>query len=129
MKTIYFYLFLFYEKVLKLSNPRTMATLVLSACLASFINGIIELFLIIRYSKRMQLNQMIFIALAIIAINFFYFHFGKEAKARIIEKTKPKFFNNNILTIIITILFVLSTFFLFISSEDIAKIVVNKYCK
>lgn len=86
MKTIYFYLFLFYEKVLKLSNPRTMATLVLSACLASFINGIIELFLIIRYSKRMQLNQMIFIALAIIAINFFIFILARKQKQELLKK-------------------------------------------
>lgn len=129
MKTIYFYFFLFYDKVLRLSNPRTMATLVLSACQAFFIIRILELILNIRYGKKMLFNQGIFIILAMIAINYFYFHFGKKARARNIEKTKPKFFNNNILTIIITILFFLSTFLLMILSADIAKIIFNKYCK
>ena len=126
MKTLYYYYYLWSKLVNYGTNPNTMATLYLSASQALFILGIYAIFLEGLYCEKILRWQMYGTILLIISINLYYYHIkGKENK---IINEKPKFFNSNKISIFITILFFIITTYLFIGSDNLAKLFFNKHC-
>ena len=126
MKTIYYYYYLFYTKVIVVANPHTMTTLVLSASQAFLILAFITIYLKVKYCNAIPVWQTLVFVIILNMINYYYYHIKKRAKT--IIKTKPKYFNSNKLSIFITIVFVLVSFYLYAGTDDVAKYIFGKYC-
>jgi hypothetical protein len=111
MKVLYYYYYLFYQKILD-PDPRLAATLGVTSLLGFFLNGVIGVsfayFFCIDFNKYCMLAVLAGVLLA----NTFYFYTSKNVLK--ILKAKPKFFNSNRLTLLFIWVFsiiVISTFF------------------
>lgn len=107
MKVFYYYYFLFYSKVLKDNEPHMLTTFALSASEGFFINVILDIFLIKFFCISMDKWTMLGILAGLILANYYYFH--RAGKGKEIIKTKPKFFSNHRVSIVITVLFFVIT--------------------
>lgn len=112
MKTIYYYFYCFYLKVLKDSDPHLLATLALSFCIGMLLNALITIFAVLSYGISLSTWFMFGVVIVSLIANAIILHKSGLAKEIII--TRPKFFKNNNVSIVIVILFFLfSISFLF----------------
>ncbi|WP_461634297.1 hypothetical protein [Labilibaculum euxinus] len=121
INTLYYYYFLFYKKILRDNEPHMLATLVLSFSFSLLVNGIIDISMAHLFGIALGKYVMLGFLLLIIAI--FYFRLHRTGRAKEIVKEKPMFFNNHLLTILITFLFfAITTSFLFWGSGYVGDI-------
>lgn len=112
MKVFYYYYYLFYTKVLPDNQPHATVVFTLSFTLASLINGILNIFLAHLVGIALGKWEMIGIFILVMGINFLFFY--RKDKGNGIIKMKPKFFNNQNISILLTAIFVIvSVSFLF----------------
>jgi hypothetical protein len=107
MKTIFFYYYLFYTKVIIDDEPYATTVFVLSVSEGFLINFLIQFLSANFYCESLSLWTMILVQLLIILINYLYFN--KSGRAKKIVKLKPMFFSNHMLSIILTVLFFVVT--------------------
>lgn len=108
----YFYYYLFYKSILKDEQPLFTTMFTFSFSISLLINGIVNIVLAHAFSKYLSEWGMISVFVAVLALSYFYYY--KKDKATDIIKNKPKFFNSNMVSILLTILFfVLTSSFLF----------------
>ncbi len=103
MKVLYYYYYLFYTKILPENEPHATTIFTLSMSQSFILIGIIDLIITQAFCISIGKGRMIAISLLIMLIN--YFIYSKSGKNLGIINSKPKFFNSNLLSIIITILF------------------------
>lgn len=107
MGVFYYYYYLFYKYVLQDDEPHLLTTLVLSFSEALLINGIMQILAAHIYCVFLNSWSLVFVAILLNVFNYFYFH--RNGKAIIIVKKKPMLFSNHRVSIILTILFCLTT--------------------
>lgn len=107
MNVIYYYYYLFYKTLVRDSQPHLLARLAISASEAFFIVGVINFMSIKIRCAGLSTLTMFGTMLIIAGINHFVMH--KSGKDLEIVKAKPKFFNNNRISIFMVILFFLAT--------------------
>ena len=109
-RVIYYYYYLFYSKVLKDDEPHLLTTLALSASEGFFMMYLIDTIWVHFFCKFIP-GQWFMISTigSMILINYLIFH--QKGKAKEIIKKKPKFYNSNSLSVVISL-----AFFLFTSS-------------
>ena len=122
MDVFYYYIYLFYAKVMPDDYPHSTTVWALGAASAFIINGLIDIPLAYFFNCYLSTIQKIIII--IIVMTLFYLKYDRSGKGiRIVEKEKPKFFGSNTASIILTILFFLiSMFFLFFSADIVREI-------
>ena len=122
MDVFYYYIYLFYAKVMPDDQPHSRTVWALGAASAFIINGMIEIPLAYFFNCYLSAIQKIIII--IIVMTLFYLKYDRSGKGiRIVKKEKPKFFGSNTASIILTILFFLiSMLFLFFKVEVMIKI-------
>ena len=122
MDVFYYYIFLFYAKVLPDDYPHSNTVWALGAISAFIVNGLIDIPLAYFFNCYLYTIQKVIIT--IILLLFFYFKYYKSGKGkRIVEKEKSKFFGSKTASIILTILFFLiSMFFLFFKADIVREI-------
>lgn len=126
MKTIYYYFYLFYSSALKEFEPHFNARFSISLSQALMVNGILNIIAANLFCKSLNKWEMIGIFVLIFIINS-YLIYNSESTKKII-KEKPRFFNNQKLSIILTItFFVLTMSYLFWGSIYIRNIL--EQCK
>jgi hypothetical protein len=103
MRVFYYYYYLFYTKILSEGKPHATTIFTLSMSQSFILIGIIDL--IITQTFCISIGKWKMIGLTLIVILANYFIYGKSGKNLEIINSKPKFFNSNFLSIIITILF------------------------
>ncbi len=104
MDVFYYYIFLFYAKVLPDDYPHSNTVWALGAISAFIVNGLIDIPLAYFFNCYLYTIQKVIIT--IILLLFFYFKYYKSGKGkRIVEKEKSKFFGSKTASIILTILF------------------------
>lgn len=103
IKTVYYYYYLFYKKILKDNEPHLLATLVLAFSLSLLLIMTINISMAYIFSKALGHYEMIGINVLMIFILYLTLH--RTGKAKNIVKEKPMFFNNHVLSILITFLF------------------------
>jgi hypothetical protein len=111
MKVLYYYYYLFYQKILD-PDPKLAATLGVTALLGFFSSGVISIGLAYFFCIDFNKYCMIAVMAAVLLANTFYFFTSKKVLK--ILKAKPKFFNSNGLTILFIWVFsiiVISTLF------------------
>ena len=122
MDVFYYYIFLFYAKVLPDDYPHSNTVWALGAISAFIVNGLIDIPL--AYFLNSYLSTIQKVIITIIVMILFYLKYDRSGKGkRIVEKEKPKFFGSKTASIILTILFFLiSMFFLFFSADIVREI-------
>ena len=122
MDVLYYYIYLFYAKVMPDDYPHSNTVWALGAASAFIINGLIDIPL--AYFFNCYLNKIQKVIIIIIVMILFYLKYDRSGKGiRIVKKEKPKFFGSKIASIILTVLFFLiSMLFLFFKAEVMIKI-------
>ena len=122
MDVFYYYIYLFYAKVMPDDYPHSNTVWALGAASAFIINGLIDIPLAYFFNCYLSTIQKIIII--IIVMTLFYLKYDRSGKGiRIVKKEKPKFFGSNTASIILTVLFFLiSMLFLFFKVEVMIKI-------
>ena len=122
MDVFYYYIFIFYAKVLPDDYPHSNTVWALGAISAFIVNGLIDIPL--AYFLNSYLSTIQKVIITIIVMILFYLKYDRSGKGkRIVEKEKPKFFGSKTASIILTILFFLiSMFFLFFKADIVREI-------
>ena len=121
MDVFYYYIYLFYAKVMPDDYPHSNTVWALGAASAFIINGLIDIPLAYFFNCYLSTIQKVIII--IIVITLFYLKYDRSKGIRIVKKEKPKFFGSKIASIILTVLFFLiSMLFLFFKVEVMIKI-------
>ena len=122
MDVFYYYIYLFYAKVMPDDYPHLNTVWALGVTSAFIINGLIDIPLAYFFNCYLSTIQKIIII--IIVMTLFYLKYDRSGKGiRIVKKEKPKFFGSKIASIILTVLFFLiSMLFLFFKAEVMIKI-------
>lgn len=122
MDVFYYYIYLFYVKVLSDDQPHSRTVWALGIASAFIVNGLIDIPL--AYFLNSYLSTIQKVIITIIVMILFYLKYDRSGKGkRIVEKEKPKFFGSKTASIILTILFFLiSMFFLFFKADIVREI-------
>ena len=122
MDVLYYYIYLFYAKVMPDDYPHLNTVWALGVTSAFIINGMIDIPLAYFFNCYLSTIQKVIIM--IIVMTLFYLKYDRSGKGiRIVKKEKPKFFGSKIASIILTVLFFLiSMLFLFFKVEVMIKI-------
>ena len=122
MDVLYYYIYLFYAKVMPDDYPHLNTVWALGVTSAFIINGMIDIPLAYFFNCYLSTIQKVIII--IIVMTLFYLKYDRSGKGiRIVEKEKPKFFGSNTASIILTILFFLiGMLFLFFKADVVREI-------
>jgi len=126
MDVLYYYIYLFYVKVMSDNQPHSRTVWALGAASSFIINFSLDMGLAFFFGYTLSVFQMI--SIAVLLMLLFYFKYYKSGRGKqIVKKEKPKFFGSNTASIILTILFFLiSMFFLFFSADIVREILEMK---
>ena len=126
MDVLYYYIYLFYAKVMPDDYPHSNTIWALGFLFSLIINFSLDMGLAFFFGYTLSVFQMVSIAALLMLL--FYFKYYKSGKGkRIVKKEKPKFFGSNTASIILTILFFLiSMSFLFLSLDIVREILEKK---
>ena len=126
MDVLYYYIYLFYAKVMPDDYPHSNTVWALGFIFSLIINGLIDIPLTYFFNCYLSTIQKVIIL--VILLLFFYLKYYRNGKGiRIVKKEKPKFFGSNTASIILTVLFFLiSMFFLFFSADIVRDILEMK---
>ena len=121
MDVLYYYIYLFYAKVMPDDYPHLNTVWALGVTSAFIINGLIDIPLTYFFNCYLSTIQKVIILVILLLFYLKYYRNGKGI--RIVKKEKPKFFGSKIASIILTVLFFLiSMLFLFFKVEVMIKI-------
>ena len=108
MKVIYYYHYLFYKNILGESDPKSVATFVISFDESIFLNCIIGTALAHYYCISVPLCLMLGVFGLMLLLNFLFVYNSKKANE--ILKVKPKFYGSHGISVTVTCLYVLMSF-------------------
>ena len=122
MDVLYYYIYLFYAKVMPDDYPHSNTVWALGFIFSLIINGLIDIPLAYFFNCYLSTIQKVIII--IIVMTLFYLKYNRSGKGiRIVKKEKPKFFGSNTASIILTILFFLiGMLFLFFKADVVREI-------
>ena len=106
MKVLYYYFYLFYTKILPEQEPHATTIFALSMSQSLFLVSIINITMAYLCCKCLKTWQMVGFTLIIMIIN--YLTYKKKGIALQVVNDKPKFFNSNRISIVLTILYVIN---------------------
>ena len=125
MDVFYYYIFLFYAKVLPDDYPHSNTVWALGATFAFIINFSLDM--VLAYFFGYTLGRFQILSITILLVIFFHFKYDRSGRGkRIVKKEKPKFLGSNIASIILTILFFLISISFFLFSEDVVREILEK---
>ena len=126
MDVFYYYIYLFYAKVMPDDYPHSNTVWALGVTSAFIINFSLDMGLAFFFGYTLSVFQMVSITALLMLL--FYFKYYKSGRGKqIVKKEKPKFFGSNTVSIILTVLFFLiSMFFLFFSADIVREILEMK---
>ena len=126
MDVLYYYIYLFYVKVMSDNQPHSRTVWALGAASSFIINFSLDMGLAFFFGYTLSVFQMVSIAALLMLL--FYFKYYKSGRGKqIVKKEKPKFFGSNTASIILTILFFLiSMSFLFLGPDIVREILEKK---
>ena len=122
MDVLYYYIYLFYAKVMPDDYPHLNTVWALGYLFSLIINGLIEIPLAYFFNCYLSTIQKVIII--IIVMTLFFLKYDRSGKGiRIVKKEKPKFFGSKIASIILTVLFFLiGMLFLFFKADVLREI-------
>ena len=126
MDVLYYYIYLFYAKVMPDDYPHSNTVWALGVTSAFIINFSLDMGLAFFFGYTLSVFQMVSIT-ALLMLLFYSKYYKSGRGKQIVKKEKPKFFGSNTVSIILTVLFFLiSMFFLFFSADIVREILEMK---
>ncbi len=123
MNVFYYYYYLFYTKVLPDNQPHSTVIFTLSFTFSLILNCIVNITL--AYILGISLGKWEMIGIFVFIIVLLYFAYYRNGKGKRIVKEKPKIFNSNRISIVLTaLLFLIGILALFLQA-DITKNILN----
>ena len=107
MINVFYYYYLFYTKVLPDNQPHSTVIFTLSFSLSLLVNGLLSIISAYVANYNMSNYVMVGIFIAILILNYFVFY--RTGKGKQLVKQKPKLFNSQLLSILFTLIFFLTT--------------------
>lgn len=126
MNILYYYYYLFYTKVLREDQPHSTVIFCLSLMESFIINGILNIASIVLFCYNISKWPMIVVLIIIIAINYKIYYKSKRKERIIIEK--PKFFNNDVASITVSIVFFLFSLLMIVTAPFYSKYLLERFC-
>ena len=122
MDVFYYYIYLFYAKVMSDNQPHSRTVWALGVTSSFIITFSLDMGLAFFFGYTLSVFQMVSIAALLMLL--FYFKYYKSGRGKqIVKKEKPKFFGSNTASIILTILFFLiGMLFLFFKADVVREI-------
>jgi len=126
MDVLYYYIYLFYAKVMPDDYPHSNTVWALGFLFSLIINFSLDMGLAFFFGYTLSVFQMVSITALLMLL--FYFKYYKSGRGKqIVKKEKPKFFGSNTASIILTILFFLiGMLFLFFKADVVREILEKK---
>ena len=126
MDVFYYYIYLFYAKVMPDDYPHSNTVWALGFLFSLIINFSLDMGLAFFFGYTLSVFQMVSITALLMLL--FYFKYYKSGRGKqIVKKEKPKFFGSNTASIILTILFFLiGMLFLFFKADVVREILEKK---
>lgn len=103
MSILYYYYYLFYTKVLPEDQPHFTVIFCLSLMESFIINGLLNIVSILLFCYYIAKWPMIGVLIAILIANYKIYYLSKRMEHIIVEK--PKLFNNNIASVVLSLVF------------------------
>lgn len=126
MNIIYYYCYLFYTKVIPDNQPHSTVIFSLSLMESFIINGLISSISIVFFCYDISKWMMIGVLIALLLMNYQFYY--KSQKMYDIVSAKPKFFNNNLVSVIICIAFFIFSLSTIIMAPFYVKYLLENYC-
>lgn len=127
MDVLYYHYFLFYKYILRDNEPHLLTTLALTASLGLMITKIIDLISIILVCNKINSFSYYGTFVIILIANVLIFHRNKRAET--IIKEQPLFFNNKFISIVLTIVFFISTLSFMFWGAEYALTLLERHCR
>lgn len=126
LRVFYYYTYLWNDKILKEGNPHLQALLSICFLIGFNVSEMIALF--VAYCKCINLS-LLYSALIILALYaLFYFGLYKTSVVKNVVKSKPKLYNNNRLSAVVTIAFTVGLIILMIIMPIITRDIIKAKC-
>ena len=126
IKVFYYYYYLFYTKILPDNQPHSTVIFSLSFIFSLILNGLINMTLAYMFGVALSRWEMIGVLVLIILLMYLVFYKTGKGK-RIVEIEKPKVFNNNGISFVLSlILFLIGILFLFFEADVTRTILENE---
>ena len=127
MNLLYYYYFLFYTNIIPDDEPHATTIFTLSLSESFLITGILEIISVnlfcVPFDKWVKMTIFLLIALK----NYFLYY--KSGKGKEIVIAKPKIFNNKLLSIILVVLFFITTASFFMWEPNYLNQFLESHCK
>lgn len=127
MEVLYYYYYLFYTRVLPDDEPHATVVFTLSFSEALLVNYAVDFLAVHLFCEYLlSMWSMIGVFLLILGVNYLIFH--RTGRNREIVERKPSFFGNRRLSIVVTLLFFVTTTSLLFWGADYLMYVIDQ-CK
>jgi hypothetical protein len=126
MNIIYYYYYLFYTKVLPDDQPHSTVIFCLSLMESFIINGLLNIASILLFCYNISKWPMIGILIAIIIVNYKIYYKSKRMNRILFEK--PKLFNSNIASVILSLSFFIFSLIMIVTAPFYAKYLLERFC-
>jgi len=127
MDVIYYYSFLFYTKIIKDNEPHATTIWVLSFAEGFFTSVVIDIFSIRFFCISLSKWIMMSIGIIFVFVNYLYFYRSERFK-KIVE-TKPMFYSNNRVSVLLTSVFFIVLLSSMFWGPILSKNILDIFCK
>ncbi len=126
MSILYYYYYLFYTKILPDDQPHSTVVFCLSLMESFIINGFLNIVSILLFCYNISKWPMIGILIAIVIVNYFYYYKSRKMERIIVEK--PKLFNSNTASVVLSVVFFLFSLLMIVTAPFYSKYLLERFC-
>ncbi len=126
MSILYYYYYLFYTKILPDDQPHSTVVFCLSLMESFVINGFLNIVSILLFCYSISKWAMIGILIAIIIVNYLYYYKSRKMERIIVEK--PKLFNSNNASVVLSVVFFLFSLLMIVTAPFYSKYLLERFC-
>lgn len=126
MSILYYYYYLFYTKILPDDQPHSTVVFCLSLMESFIINGFLNIASILLFCYNISKWPMIGILVVIVIINYLYYYRSKKMERIVVEK--PKLFNSNTASVVLSVVFFLFSLLMIITAPFYSNYLLEIFC-
>ena len=127
MSILYYYYYLFYTKILPDDQPHSTVVFCLSLSESFLINGFLNIASIPLFCYHFSKWPMIGITIAIMIVNYLIYYRSGKMHRIIVEK--PKLFNSNAASVVLSVVFFLFSFLMIVTEPFYSKYLLERFCR
>jgi len=126
MSILYYYYYLFYTKILPDDQPHSTVIFCLSLMESFIINGFLNIVSILLFCYNISKWPMVGVLIAIVIINYKIYYKSRRMDCIIVEK--PKLFNSNTASVVLSVVFFLFSLLMIVTAPFYSKYLLERFC-